>query len=79
MGILKKIKGAVRSLTDKETRVQNEKLSTWQRRLMEAERAWAPRFSLMDRCENVYRGTYDVYMPDAQGASACLRRPRNGQ
>ena len=61
----------------KKNEAARRKLELWQHRLAIAQRAWAAERGKMDRREQLYRGSHDIYQPDGKLAKAKATHVRN--
>ena len=61
----------------KKNEAARRKLELWQHRLAIAQSAWAAERGKMDRREQLYRGSHDIYQPDGKLAKAKATHVRN--
>ena len=61
----------------KKNEAARRKLELWQKRLAIAQSAWAAERGKMDRREQLYRGSHDIYQPDGKLAREKASHVRN--
>ena len=64
-------------MTGKKNEAARRKLELWQHRLAIAQSAWAAEREKMDRREQLYRGSHDIYQPDGRLAKGKATHVRN--